>query len=100
MQTPKNWNPDVPVETLYRWKSLECEKLKSHIEDLKATVSALRRNLRILIDDPEAKRDIRREGIIRMMQKERNALDKKLHQAYTDREELIIKLNQLKGNVR
>ena len=98
-QSTKNWNPDVPVETLYKWKSRECEELKQCVKELEKTVKALRENIRIIINDPEALRDIRQTAIIRNMIKERNALDKKLHQAYTDREELIIKLNQLKGNV-
>jgi len=99
METSKNWNPDVPVETLYKWKSRECEKLRRRVENLEATVKALRNNIRIIIDDPEAKRAVKQEAIIRMMVKERNALDRKLHQAYADREELIIKLNRFKDCV-
>lgn len=100
METSKSWNPDIPVETLFKWKSRECEKLKRRVENLEATVKALRNNIRIIIDDPEAKHAVRQEAIVRMMIKERNALDRKLHQAYVDREELIIKLNRLKDYVR
>jgi predicted RNase H-like nuclease (RuvC/YqgF family) len=98
-ETPKNWNPEVPIETLFKWKSREREKLKRRVENLEATVKALRNNIRIIIDDPEARHAVRQEAIMRMMIKERNALDKKLHQAYVDREELIIKLNRLKDHV-
>lgn len=94
MTKDKEWNPDVPIETLYRWKSKECEKLRKRVADLEATVSALRNNIRIIIDDPEAKQAIRMDARIKAMTKERNALDKKLHIAYNDREELIRKLVQ------
>ena len=99
METSKNWNPDVPVETLYKWKSLECGKLNQRVKDLEATVKALRENIRMIVDDPEARRAVRVEARVRMMTKEMNALQKKLHQARVDMEELIIKVNKLNDNV-
>lgn len=100
MNADKEWNRDVPVETLYKWKSRECVKLTRRIKELESTVKALRENIRMMIDDPEARQAVRTEARVRMMSRERNALDRKLHQAYADREELIIKLNQLKDYVR
>ena len=100
METSKNWNPDVPVETLYKWKSQECGKLNQRVKDLEATVKALRENIRMIVDDPEARQAVRTEARVRMMTKETNALQKKLHQARVDMEELIIKLNKLNDNVR
>lgn len=99
METREQWNPDIPIETLYKWKLKECNKLKQRLDKLESTVKALRNNLRLIIDDPEARRAVREEARVRMMIKERNELDKKLHTAYNDREELIIKLNQLRKNV-
>lgn len=99
MKTPEQRNADVPIETLYKWKSKECEKLRQRVNDLEATVKSLRNNIRMIIDDPEAKRAVREEARVRMMIRERNELDKKLHAAYTDREELIMKLIQLQNNV-
>lgn len=100
METSKNWNPDVPIETLYKWKSRECGKLNQRVKDLEATVKALRENIRMIVDDPEARRAVRVEARVRMMTKEMNALQKKLHQARVDMEELIIKVNKLNDNVR
>ncbi|MBQ2175693.1 MAG: hypothetical protein II453_11780 [Alphaproteobacteria bacterium] len=91
----KKWNADVPVETLYKWKSRECEKLRRQVVSLESTVESLRRNIDIMLDDPSMKYAVKKESVIRTMANEIKVLNKKIQVARADRENLIMKLVQL-----
>jgi len=91
----KKWNPDVPVETLYKWKSMECEKLRRQVIRLESTVESLRRNIDMMLDDPDIKYAVKKEAVIRTMKNEIKVLNKKIQVACADRENLIMKLVQL-----
>lgn len=95
----KKWNPDIPVETLYKWKQRECQKLEKRVAELERTVKKLRDNIRLILNDPEARHDVRVDARVRMISKEKNSLDEKLHIARADREELIMKLVQLQNRI-
>lgn len=90
-------NPDVPAETILKWKQVECWKLRAQVKKLEATVKALRKNIDMLIRDKDLKREIAKELMIRERTAENNRLKKKLHGAYESIKELIqtnIKLKQ------
>lgn len=90
-------NPDVPVETILKWKQVECWKLRAQVKKLEATVKALRKNIDMLIRDKNLKRDIAKELMLRERAAENSRLNKKLHNAYESIKELIqtnLKLKQ------
>ena len=82
-------NNDVPIETVFRWKQVECWKLKARVKKLEATVKALRGNISMLIGDKDLKKEIIKEAVVRQRNEEIKRLNKKLHHAYESIEELI-----------
>ena len=82
-------NHDVPVETILKWKQVECWKLRNKVKKLEATVEALRKNITMLIRSKEAKKEAAKEYAVRQRTAEINRLNKKLHNAYDSIEELI-----------
>jgi predicted RNase H-like nuclease (RuvC/YqgF family) len=82
-------NNDVPIETVFRWKQVECWKLKAKVKKLEATVKALRNNITMLIGDKDLKKEIVKEAVVRQRNEEIKRLNKKLHHAYESIEELI-----------
>lgn len=82
-------NQDVPIETVFRWKQVECWKLRKQNSKLRATVDALRKNLSMVLGDKALKREIAKEAMLKNKTAEINRLNAKLHDAYESIEELI-----------
>lgn len=89
-------NQDVPIETVFRWKQVECWKLRKQNSKQAETIKALRRNLDMVLNDKELKKQIAKELLIRRKTEEINRLNKKLNKAYQSIEELIVTNIKLK----
>jgi len=83
-------NNDVPIETLFRHKCYETKKLKKRIVKLEMTVERLRNNIRIILHDPEVRKQIAVEERVRQYKHTLSILEKKLHDARKTSERLII----------
>lgn len=82
-------NPDVPIETVFKWKQVECWKLRNENRKLKATVESLRRNITLMLRDKETRKEVAKEAAVRRRTIEINKLNEKLHNAYESIEQLI-----------
>lgn len=82
-------NHDVPIETVFKWKQVECWKLRSKVSKLEATVAALRKNLAMVLGDKELRKEVAKESAVRRRTIEINRLNRKLHNAYESIEQLI-----------
>lgn len=83
-------NQDVPIETVFRWKQVECWRLKAQNKKQEATIRALQHNIQMLLKDKDLKKEIAKEAAIRQRTVEINRLNRKLSNAYRSIEELIL----------
>lgn len=72
-------NNDVPLETLFKWQCKEVYKLQAQLRQKNKTIDKLKKNITLLLRDPEIKYQLSREFMLREQRKQISALQKELH---------------------
>lgn len=87
-------NRDVPVETLFRHKCRETNKLKKRVAKLEATIEQLRNNITLILKDPAVKKQVAVDARVHESKQIIATLEKRLHEAKETNNRLLTRLIQ------
>jgi len=82
-------NMGVPAETALKWQSKELHKLQNIIRQKKKTIERLRHNIDIILKDPELRRELAREILLKERARENTALQKELHRVRASERKIL-----------
>lgn len=88
-------NEFVPAETILKYKEKEIKRYQRRNTMLCATVKRLQKSIHAILTDPEVKKAIAREYVMREKNKMQAMVEKRLHEARTDRDRLLEKIVKL-----
>ena len=85
----------VPAKTLLRHMANELNRAYEKMAQQAATIKQLQKSIQLLLSDPEIKKEVAIEARVRDYKRQLSALQKKLHAARLDRNEIIEKYAKL-----